>query len=105
VDTRDEERRYKQAKARVEALKGFYIHFAFYLMVNAGLFLINAITASNWWFYWPLLGWGIGLTAHALAVFVIGDALGPGWEERKIRQYLGETARGDTPPQHPTQAT
>jgi hypothetical protein len=93
----DEEQRYKQAKARVEALKGFYIHLAVYLMVNAGLFVINLLTGGGWWFYWPLLGWGIGLAAHAMAVFVIGDALGPGWEEQKIRQYMGQ----ETPPAPP----
>jgi hypothetical protein len=101
----NDEQRYKQAKARVEALKGFYVHLAVYLMVNTGLFLINVLTDGGWWFYWPLLGWGIGLAAHALAVFVIGDALGPGWEERKIRQYMGETAGTDTASRQPTQAT
>jgi hypothetical protein len=101
----DEEQRYKQAKARVEALKGFHIHLTVYLIVNTGLFLINVVTFSNWWFYWPLLGWGIGLAAHAMGVFVIGDALGPGWEERKIRQYMSETARPDVAPRQPTRTT
>ncbi len=97
-----EEQRYKQAKDRVDAIKGFYSHLVIYLAVNAGLFLINVVSGGNWWFYWPLFGWGIGLTAHALAVFVLGDMFGPGWEERKIRQYMRESGGKDTPPKTPT---
>ncbi len=99
-----EEQRYKQAKERVEAIKGFYAHLMIYLAVNAGLFLINLVSGGGWWFYWPLFGWGIGLAAHALAVFVIGDALGPGWEERKIQQYMRESAGTQRPPEAPTHA-
>lgn len=56
-----------------------------------GLFAINALTAfGSWWFYWPLIGWGIGLTAHAVSVFLAGEAgpLGTTWEERKTREIM-----------------
>jgi hypothetical protein len=40
------------------------------------------------WFYWPLLGWGIGLAAHGLSVFGLEGFWGPDWEERKIKEMI-----------------
>lgn len=58
----------KAEKARA----GFYIHLTVYLAINALLMGINFATSpEHFWFYWPLLGWGIGLLAHALAVFAL----------------------------------
>ena len=48
---------------------GFVIHFATYLAVNALLIVINlATTPGKYWFYWPLLGWGLGIVGHAYGV-------------------------------------
>lgn len=69
----------KQAKARV----GFRMHLRTYLFVNAGLWLIWAISAfafrqstNSLPFPWPLfatLGWGIGLVSHYLGVYRSGN--------------------------------
>ena len=62
--------------------------------VNIGLFVINALTGGLaggvWWFYWPLIGWGLGLGAHALGVFGFGGGgpWGRDWEERKTREMM-----------------
>lgn len=67
---------WKQAKARV----GFKMHVRTYLTVNAGLWLIWALssfsirsfTQSDYIFPWPLfpmLGWGIGLVSHYFSVY------------------------------------
>lgn len=95
----DDAARYKQAKERVEALKGFYAHLAVFLAINFGLFLMSIATGGTW-FVWPLFGWGVGLLAHAVAVFVIDGRLGTGWEERKIREYMQQDSP-PTPPAHP----
>ena len=85
----DEQERYQRARSRVRQIKGFYIHAAVYVLVNAFLVLVNlGTTRAGWWSVWPLLGWGIGLAAHGLAVFGIGGLWGPQWEERKIQQLL-----------------
>lgn len=48
---------------------GFRIHFIVYVAVNALLVMINLLgNADHVWFYWPLIGWGIGLLAHGAAV-------------------------------------
>jgi hypothetical protein len=85
--------RYQRARKRVEDLKGFYIHVSMYLIVNIGLIVINLLTTDNWWFYWPLIGWGIGLAAHAFAVFVEGSRFARNWEDRKLRQVMREQDR------------
>lgn len=49
--------------------RGFVIHFATYLAVNALLIIINLMTSpGQYWFYWPLLAWGLGIAGHAFGV-------------------------------------
>ena len=91
--TRRDDDAYEAAQKRAEELQGFYIHLLIYVVVNLGLFLINVLTkgdGGNWWFYWPLAGWGIGLGVHALAVFA--GVFGEDWKQRKTDQ-LYERAR------------
>jgi len=83
-----EDERYHRAKRKVEQLKGFYGHAVIYLIVNAGLALINLLSGGGWWFYWPLVGWGIGLAAHGVSVFWLEGFLGVDWEEKKIREIM-----------------
>jgi len=81
----NEEERYYQAKKRVEEIKGFYGNLIAYVVVNIGLMVLNLVTSPNHlWFFWPMLGWGIGVAAHAFQVFGIGKD----WEERQIQKYL-----------------
>ena len=62
---------YQRAKKKVEARLGFRVHLTVYLFVNAILMTINLINSPEYlWFIWPLMGWGIGLFWHAMAVFV-----------------------------------
>ena len=48
---------------------GFRTHLTIYIAVNAGLALLNLVSApAHVWFQWPLIGWGIGLLGHAFLV-------------------------------------
>lgn len=97
MDPHDERR--ESARRRVEALKGFYYHLIVYLAVNIGLLAVNLITsADKLWFYWPLLGWGIGLVIHALQVFRPIRLFGRDWEERKVREYMARDGGNPDPP-------
>ena len=91
-----EERR-KEAKKRVEEIKGFYIHLTVYIVVN--LFIVLSIVYNQYAdgeppLGWPILVtplfWGIGLGIHAANVFGFGMVLGKNWEERMIRKYMEE---------------
>lgn len=54
-----------RAGRHAHELRDFQAHLVAYLLVNLALFLINVATPGSWWFYWPLLGWGAGVLAHA----------------------------------------
>ncbi len=89
--TFEETERYRRAKARMEAVRGFFIHLTIYLTINAFLLVLNLITTpDHLWFYWPLLGWGAGVAINGLVVFGISSRWGANWEERKIRQYMNQ---------------
>ena len=83
----DEAEMERQAREHVSALRGFYRHLAAYVAVNLLLLAINLVTAPDkLWFYWPLLGWGIGLSAHAIRTFAM-PSFDRDWEERKVAEY------------------
>ena len=87
----EKETKYQIAQKRVRALRGFYVHLLVYVLVNLSLFLLDIITSpDSLWFYWPLLGWAIGITFHAFSVFGPGRLLGAEWEKRQIGRILGE---------------
>jgi sensor histidine kinase YesM len=75
---------YLKAKERVDKLKGFYANLISYCTVIPVLIIINLGTSGFQWFWFPMLGWGMGLTFHALETFGYGKS----WEERKIREIL-----------------
>jgi hypothetical protein len=78
---------YKKAKERVEEKMGFFSHLGAYIVVNAILIVINLTQSPGYhWFFWPLLGWGIGLFFHGMGVFVWGE--GSGFKERMIEQEI-----------------
>jgi fatty acid desaturase len=80
--------KFEQAKRRVAAIKGFYIHLAVFALVLAGLLVIDAATGRDWWVHWVALGWGIGVIAHALAVFGRAPGAVADWERRKVKQLM-----------------
>jgi hypothetical protein len=83
------EDRYFKAKKRVEKIKGFYGNLIAYIVVNIGLLAINLLTSPNYlWFFWPLLGWGIGVFFHGMKVFNYMPFLGKDWEENKIKEFI-----------------
>ncbi|BAO56069.1 2TM domain-containing protein [Nonlabens marinus] len=82
--------KYARAKARVQELKSFYNHIVVYAFVNLGLAGLNYYT-NQWsfpWFLFPLLGWGIGLSSHAVRTFQWDPLTSQDWEERKIQEIL-----------------
>jgi hypothetical protein len=95
-----ENERYEHARRRVEAKIGFFTHLGVYVVVNTLLIIINLQNSPDQlWFYWPLLGWGIGIAFHALGVFVFfsGSLLKERLIAREVRKLERErTPRGGT---------
>ncbi|MGZ4848912.1 MAG: 2TM domain-containing protein [Halobacteriota archaeon] len=61
------------AQTRAQERLGFYIHFSFYIVINILLFLIWMFVAGDGfaWFLFPLVFWGIGITAHYYGAFIV----------------------------------
>ena len=65
-----EERR-KAAIGRLKARRDFRNHVAIYVLVNAGLILIWALSGVGYfWPIWSIAGWGVGLAFNAYAVYM-----------------------------------
>ncbi len=80
---------YLRAQKKVEDIKGFYGNLFSYVVVNAGLAILNLVTSpDHLWFFYPLIGWGVGVAIHAISVFNLMPFFGSDWEERKIREML-----------------
>lgn len=75
-----------RAKERVESMIGFYVHLAVFVAVMTGLFFLNYLSVDAWWVQWPLLGWGLGVLAHALLAFGRTPQFVKTWRLRKIKQ-------------------
>ncbi len=76
---------YFSAKQRVKEIKEFYGNLLSYCLVIPFLIFINYRTYWEFqWFWFPMLGWGLGLTIHAFSVFGYGAQ----WEEKKIREIM-----------------
>ena len=86
---------YEQALKQARELRGFYNHLLVYVVVNTFLFAIDYLGgAEDWWFYWPLLGWGIGVAVHGINVYLGTRAFGADWEERKARELMKKAEDG-----------
>lgn len=88
----DNSEAYQAAKKRVEARMGFYTHLSVYAAVILFLAIINFLTSSGTvWFHWPMLGWGIAVALHALAVFVFPGRFAI--TERMIEKEMGRVRK------------
>lgn len=92
----DDQEAYERAKKKVDAKIGFYIHLTVYVGVNLLLLIINLATLpeprkgffQDYWFYWPLLGWGIGIVFHALAAYIFSN--GTSMKDRMIEKEMAK---------------
>jgi hypothetical protein len=85
------------ARKRAKAKIGWFIHAAIYVVVNLTL-IAHAIAAGRNWAIYPLLGWGVGLLAHGLSVWMLpsGGALLERMVERE-RAKLMRDRKSDRP--------
>jgi hypothetical protein len=73
----------ERAIRRLKAKGEFKVHLLAYVLVNAFLVVIWAVSGANFfWPVFPILGWGIGLVFHAW------DVYGNEPSEEKIRREM-----------------
>lgn len=88
----EREARDEAARDQDRQIQGFSANLGAYSAVNLGLFTIDLATSGGPWFYWPLLGWGVGVVAHGINVF------GPAGvaklrDARKVHRVIEQEAR------------
>lgn len=87
----EEYERYLRAKKQVDEIKGFYGNLVAYIIVNVFLMIINLKYSPEYlWFFWPLLGWGIGVAFHGMKAFNYTPFLGKDWEQRKMKEFMDQ---------------
>ncbi|MBK5212408.1 MAG: 2TM domain-containing protein [Flavobacteriaceae bacterium] len=98
-----ENRTLRQARKKLETLKGFYKHLLVYSIVNIALFIVrgnvleffqNQSPDKNFmeWVDWNILivpiFWGIGLLFHAAKVFQYKFSFIKNWEDRQLKKFI-----------------
>jgi len=86
-DALEEARRYVRRKRIFYTVLGIWI--ALCLM---WFFIDLRDDSSSWWFYWPMLGTGIGVAITGIVLLGVGGLFGADWERREIDKYLRRKA-------------
>jgi hypothetical protein len=78
----------QQARKRVQARRDFGAHLVSYVVVNAFLVMVWAVTGGGYfWPIWIIGGWGAGLALHAWDVFVRKPITEADIDEELARQH------------------
>jgi hypothetical protein len=84
-----------RARRRVGIKIGFYTHALVFVLVNAGLYVLNSVIGGYRWSVWPLWGWGLGLAIHGVVTFIALQ--GDGLRERMLASEIEALKRREPP--------
>lgn len=92
-DDGSDDPRYAEAKEYVGKQKALLSYLGVYVIVNAVLVVIWAMSGGGYpWFVWALLGMAIPILF--LVLDLVSARYGKGWEERRIREYMDKNDSG-----------
>jgi len=90
-NTEPNEKTHRRAQKRVKKIKAFYSHLVTFILINCGFVALNLLTSPKYlWFFWPMLGWGIGVVCHGISVFNFNPFFNNDWEQKKLKQFIEE---------------
>ena len=78
----------RNARNRVKHMRSWYMSATMYAIIIPSLWVINLSMGGKIWAYWPMLGWGLGLTVHGLSVFAGRSFFGNEWQEKKVAEIM-----------------
>jgi hypothetical protein len=91
----DADRRRDEARRWVRRKRIFYTIVGIYLSLSLMWFAIDLLDdSSGYWFYWPMLGTGLGVLVTGVVLGGIGGVFGTDWERRQMEQYLHRSSDG-----------
>lgn len=84
------EEKYYKAKKQVKKIREFYISLLIYCLFVPFIIFIwfNYSRNTIQWFWFPILGWGIGLFFQGADAFNKFPVFGKDWENRKIQEFM-----------------
>jgi len=82
----NDQEKYNRARKKVKNIKDFYSSLIAYVFLIPFLVFIwyNYTPNVVQWFWFPAIGWGIGLALHGFSTFSSGS----NWESKKIKQLM-----------------
>ena len=85
----DVTRRREEARRWVRRKRIFYTVVGIYLCLSLMWFAIDLLDdSSGYWFYWPMLGTGLGVVVTGVLLGGIGGLFGADWERRQVEKYI-----------------
>jgi 2TM domain len=86
----------EEARRHVRRKRIFYTVVGIWLALSVMWFAIDlADDSTSYWFYWPMLGTGIGVAITGIVLLGFGGFFGAEWERREIDKYMRR--RGNEP--------
>jgi uncharacterized oligopeptide transporter (OPT) family protein len=77
------------ARRWVRRLRTLYTMLGIYAALSVMWLMIDlADDSSGFWFYWPMLGVGIGVAIAAVVLLGVGGVFGTDWERRQVDRYV-----------------
>jgi hypothetical protein len=79
----------EEARRYVRRKRIFYTILGIWIALSLMWLAIDMLDdSSSVWFYWPMLGTGIGVAITGIVLLGIGGLFGANWERREIDRYL-----------------
>ncbi len=70
----------------LDSLRAFRLHAVAYALGSALLVLVDFAVTGGWWFFWPVMAWGLLLLVHYLYLKSIG--VDSRWAEERASRIL-----------------
>lgn len=79
----------EEARRHVRRKRILYTVVGIWMTLSLMWFTIDLLDdSSSYWFYWPMLGTGIGVAITAIVLLGMGGLFGVEWERREMDRYL-----------------
>jgi hypothetical protein len=92
----DANARLDEARRWVRRKRIFFSVVGIYLALSLMWLAIDLLDdSSGFWFYWPMLGVGVGVLITGVVLGGLGGLFGTEWERREIERYMRRSSGED----------